>query len=74
MRDDQAAPTLAERIASARARKGLTLSDIAERMGSSPQSVQKAAKGTKAPTLEWVYRLAIALEVPPSSLDDRLRD
>ena len=63
-----APPSLNDRTG-ARARKlrkvsGLTLKEIAERMGTTPQTVQRLETGNMTVSLDWVEAYATALGVP----------
>jgi transcriptional regulator with XRE-family HTH domain len=53
---------LAEGIEESMERKGLTRSEFARRLGTSPAYVTKLLRGTFNPTLETIARIAIALD------------
>lgn len=65
---------VANRIRKARTEAGLTQEQLAERLGTSKQSVSNAERGAWAPTLEWLHGAALALGCKPSALDPRLTD
>lgn len=77
--DDAVAPerpaaqqTLPQRIGagirSARKRKKLTLSEVATRCGTTPQTVQRLETANMTLSVEWIERLCGALDVDPAEL------
>lgn len=57
-----------ERVRHAREAVGLSQTEVADRMGVSPQGVQKWESGASFPRLSRLYRLAEVLTVPLSQL------
>jgi len=49
---------------------GLTLEQLAERMGTSVQQVSRLEKGQRKLTQDWMLRAAAALGIPPAALFD----
>lgn len=64
--------TVGQRLRSARKASGLTLQALANRIGSSRTVISKVELGANTPTLEWLYKVACALKIPPCLLDPRL--
>ena len=60
--------TVGERIRAARKQAGLTLEEVADRLGISNQSVAQWETGRRKPKLETLQRIADALQVPIESL------
>ena len=48
--------------------RGMTLKDLAEAIGTTPQTVQRLETGNMTVNLDWLFALAQALGVPPSRL------
>ncbi len=57
-----------QRIKSLRIERGLTQSDLAERLNVSYQQIQKYENGTSSVTVDRLFEIAAALGVRPSSL------
>jgi transcriptional regulator with XRE-family HTH domain len=58
------------RIAELRKAQGLTLQALADRMGASNQQISHLEKGRRALTVDWVDRIADALDCHPFDLLD----
>ncbi|RMF74474.1 MAG: XRE family transcriptional regulator [Alphaproteobacteria bacterium] len=59
------------RLREVRKRKGLTLQQVAERVppdGTTPQTIGRLETGARKLTLEWLEKIAKALEVDPAEL------
>ncbi|MEE8226919.1 MAG: helix-turn-helix transcriptional regulator, partial [Kiloniellales bacterium] len=56
------------RIRELRKARGLTLKRMAELLGTSNQQISHLEKGRRRLTLEWMERIAEALECHPSDL------
>jgi len=56
------------RISELRKARGLTLKRLAELVGTSNQQISHLEKGRRRLTLEWMERIAAALECHPSDL------
>jgi transcriptional regulator with XRE-family HTH domain len=52
---------------------GLTLEQLAERMGTSVQQVSRLEKGQRKLTQDWMMRASAALGIPPAALFDAPR-
>lgn len=64
------------RIKEWRRARGLTLKQLAERIGTSNQQISHLENGRRRLTLDWIERIAIALECHPADLiggDTQLR-
>lgn len=59
-----------ERLRRVRRERGLTLEQLAELANTSNQQLSKLERGSARMTLDWVVRLARALDVDPSDLSD----
>jgi transcriptional regulator with XRE-family HTH domain len=59
---------LPNRIREHRAKKGLTLDDLAARVGTSNQQIQRLETGKRKLTADWLQRISAALDVEISSL------
>ena len=68
------ARNIGERMVLARYQKRLTSTRVGQRMGVRPDAIRNVENGVRSPTLEWIFRYAVAVGVAPSSLDDRLTD
>lgn len=55
-------------IRTIRKQKGLTLRDVADRCGTTPQTVQRMETGNMSVSLTWLEQLAEALGVQPYEL------
>lgn len=64
--------TTGARLREAREKAGLTLEQLGDLMGCTRQNVSRAEKDNPTPSLEWLYRAAVALRCKPSGLDPRL--
>jgi transcriptional regulator with XRE-family HTH domain len=58
------------KIADLRIRKNLTLQALAERVGTTKSQIDKLEKGERRLTVEWLQRIADALNIPISSFFD----
>lgn len=56
------------RIREIRKEKNLTLQDVAERAGTTAQTIGRLETGMRTLSLKWVNRIADALEVEPATL------
>lgn len=56
------------RIAELRKARGLTLKRLAERVGTSDQQISHLEKGRRRLTVEWMERIAMALDCHPFDL------
>jgi len=56
------------RIKELRKAQGLTLKELADRVGTSNQQISHLEKGRRRLTLDWIERLAVALDCHPSDL------
>lgn len=65
-------PTTGQRLRAARESAGLTLEQLGQLMGCTRQNVSRAERDNPTPSLEWLYRAAVAIKCSPSSLDPRL--
>ena len=59
---------LKTRIREVRKGQGLTLQELAQRIGTTPQSVQRLETGKTKLNLDWLDRFASALDVPMAEL------
>lgn len=59
---------VAERIRETTKRKGLTLADLATRAGVSEAGLYLALSGKSGPSIDFVAKVAMALDVDPSAL------
>lgn len=59
------------RLREFRKARGLTLEQVAEAVGTSHQQVQRLETGARRLTLEWLTRLAAAMEYEPADLIGR---
>lgn len=70
--DDRKQPSLAERLGAAlratRKRRGKTLTDIAELIGTTPQTVQRLETGGMPITIDRLEKLCNALNIDPGDL------
>lgn len=48
--------------------RGLTQAQLAEKVGTSQQQIDKLEKNQRKLTREWIFRLAPALDIPPGFL------
>lgn len=65
------------RIAELRRARGLTLKALAERVGTTNQQISHLEKGRRRLTMEWMERIAAALECHPFELvseDTQIQD
>lgn len=53
-----------------RKQRGLTLLNLADRMGTTPQTVQRLESDNMTLSIEWVERFCLALEIEPRDLFD----
>ena len=51
-----------------RRQKGLTLAQLGQRIGTTPQSVSRLETGVMKLSMDWVEKIAEALDVPPHRL------
>lgn len=63
--------SLGRRIGDLRYARGLTQAQIAESTGRSVQFIGNIERGASAPSVETIYLIAIALDIPPGDLFDR---
>jgi transcriptional regulator with XRE-family HTH domain len=56
------------RIRELRKISGLTLKELADSMGTTPQTVQRLETDSMTVSMEWIFRFAQALRVQPSEL------
>lgn len=71
---DAAAQELGPRIRRARRRRALTLDQMAAASGVSKGMLSQVEAGKSTPTITLLYRIALALDLPPSELvEDRFR-
>lgn len=61
-------PAVAERLRQRRKQIGLTLLELARRVGTTPQTIQRLETGNMMLTLDWIERFAAALEMLPFEL------
>jgi transcriptional regulator with XRE-family HTH domain len=61
---------MGNRMRTYRLEAGLTLEQLAERMGTSVQQVSRLEKGQRKLTQDWMLRAAAALGIPPAALFD----
>lgn len=59
-------------LRAARLAAGLTQAVLASRIGTQQTHVAKVERGKEDPTLEWLYRAAVAIGCKPCDLDPRL--
>lgn len=59
---------LAQRIREVAKRKGITLTELADRAGVSQASFWEAMSGRSGPSIDFVAKVAMALDVDPSAL------
>lgn len=57
-----------ERIRRYRKVKELTLQEVAEHCGTTPQTIQRLETGNMSVTVHWIERVCLALEIPPYAL------
>ncbi|MGH9007017.1 MAG: helix-turn-helix transcriptional regulator [Acidimicrobiales bacterium] len=69
----EAARLLGIRIAAARRERRMTLSELAERVGATPQTVRKVERGDPTVSLGVAFESAAVLGVPLFSPDDDRR-
>lgn len=65
-RDDPRLRSLADRIATARESRGLTLRDLAERANVSASTINRLENGRGLVSLEGFLALCDALDIPPN--------
>lgn len=56
------------RILEIRKKSGLTLADLAEKTGSTPQQIGRLEKGERRLTTDWMNKIAKALAILPEDL------
>jgi transcriptional regulator with XRE-family HTH domain len=66
--NDGAPRQLTTRIWELRKLSGLTLKDLADAMGTTPQTVQRLETGSMTVSTDWLFRFAQVLRVQPSEL------
>ena len=66
-----AAPPFGQRLAAARERRGLSQQQLAERLGTTREMVGYYERRAKNPTLDFLERVADALNVPVAELTGR---
>lgn len=59
-----------QKIAELRTQRGWSRPQLAERMGTTPQQLERLEKGQRKLTLEWIARAAAALEVDQAIIID----
>lgn len=59
---------MGERVERMRRSRGLNQSQLAERAGTTAQQISRLERGERKLTMEWVVRLAAALECEPAEL------
>ena len=65
-------PSPPDRLRAALAARGLSVAEAARRLGVRRESLSQYATGARAPTLDWLHGVAVALDIDPAELDDRL--
>lgn len=60
--------TVGERILAAREGRGWKRPELARRMGTTPQQIERLEKGQRRMSEEWLHRAADALELSPAEL------
>lgn len=73
MPPEQLRERLAARIREAAKPKGITLTDLADRAGVSWAAFWAAMAGNSGPSIDFVAKVAMALDVDPSALDKPTR-
>jgi transcriptional regulator with XRE-family HTH domain len=58
-------PTLSNRIRELREARGMTLADLAERVGTTNQQISHLELGKRQLTVDWLRRLGVALGCHP---------
>jgi transcriptional regulator with XRE-family HTH domain len=66
--NDGAPRPLMTRIRELRKLSGLTLKDLADAIGTTPQTVQRLETGSMTVSTDWLFRFAQVLRVQPSEL------
>lgn len=66
--DKQAAIRMGQKIEAARQASGMTLDEVAEKLGTSSATISQYEKGFRRPSLERLGQLARALRTHPSRL------
>ena len=64
--------TIGENIKRIRNMKSLTQKDLAELLSVTPQNISQYERGVKTPKYETIKKIAAALQVNPSNIDERL--
>jgi len=62
------APPLLDSLAAELARRGVTIAELAEKVGSNPQHLGRVIRGTAHPSAALRARVALVLEVPEAEL------
>jgi transcriptional regulator with XRE-family HTH domain len=69
-RHESLASRVGAKLRHVRTAKGLTLLDVANAMGTSPQTVQRLETANMTLSVEWVERFCRVLEIQPVDLFD----
>lgn len=67
-----AAPGIGERVRFVRKAAGLTLAGLADRMATDIGTIARIERGEHGCSLEFLYRIAVAVACRPCDLDPRL--
>jgi transcriptional regulator with XRE-family HTH domain len=67
IRPQSLAVTVGTRIRKVRKARGLTLKDVSQGMGTTMQTLQRLEVGTMTLSVEWIEKIANALDVDPVS-------
>lgn len=67
-REMQFMERVAAKLRAERKARGMTLSQVAEKVGTSPQTVQRIETARMTVSTEWVQRICAALELDPETL------
>lgn len=59
---------VSDRLRQERKRAGMTLKQVAEKTGTTPQTIQRIETNNMTVSAEWIYKIATAIGIDPKAL------